>query len=165
MVRARNAVWIAICGSLAACGSEPPPVAAGAPAAAAKPAPQAPTDEVKAVLLGSASLPVNVGFVMPSKPSPGVPMTLGLSITSGESLERLEVLASSPGLDVSSETAQLSVAPVEAGRSYDLAVRFTPKQPGIADLGLLVRTHSASGEEQLRFAVPVLVEPPAGAGG
>ncbi len=163
--RVRNTVWLLVCGSLVACGDNPQPAAQAAAETVRSTAPVA-MDEIAAVPVGPVTLPVRVSFVMPAMPTSGLPLTLELKVVSAEKLDRLEVLASSTGLSVSSETAHLAVAPVEADQSYDLAVTFTPAEPGITDLGLLVRTESASGEGQARFAVPVLVvEPPAGAGG
>lgn len=165
--RASCAASLLICGLLSACGEAPAPAAG--PAASTDAAPKAvagnKTDAVAAAAVGPAALPMNIGFRLDAKPVIGKAQKLGLSVTSTEGFEALEIVASSAGVAVDSQGARLSIAPVEAGRSYDLELAFTPTQPGITDIVLEVKAQSAAGQGQMRFAVPVLVEPPAAAGG
>jgi hypothetical protein len=164
----KAAAWSAVCIGLVACSAGEPqsasPVVPAAPAAATATA--AAGEYVAAAPLGTPSPSLHVGFILPDRPLAGQLATVKLSVVSDDALQRLALEASSAGLVVEPATATAAVEPVASGENYPLEVSFTPRRPGITDLVLLVHATTENGEQQSRFAVPVLVEaPPAGAGG
>lgn len=161
--RVCGAAWILVCGSLLACSDEPAPAPepAAAPASAAAPVS---ADFVAAVPVGEPVASLAVSFRMTEQPRPGEATSLVLAIVSTEALESLQVSGMSPDIAVETDGAALAVAPVEAGRRYELPVTIRARETGLTDLTLEVTTQAGDARAVARFAVPVLAQAAASEG-
>ena len=86
--RALGIAWLLGLAALAGCGGEAPPAdsteAGNAASGRVTGAAQATT--VSAVLLGTATVPIQLGFTMAERPEPGRPSAVTLTLTAAEDL-------------------------------------------------------------------------------
>jgi hypothetical protein len=155
--------WLLGVAVLAGCGGEAPPAdsADAGTVASSRPTSGTQSTAVSAVLLGTATVPVQLGFTMAERPEPGRPATITLTLTAAEDLERVEVRVSSAALSIAPEDATFVIAPLPASQPAEHPLKFTPTAAGLGDLEIQVSVTTAAGDRVARYAVPVLAEPQA----
>jgi hypothetical protein len=171
-------VWLPLfifIGTLAACGSDPPPAAT--PAAGPKPAaPAAAEDEPdpevvavqqqmpRAVTVGAATAPVELRFDLATAPRPGEPFTLELAVLPQSALLSLRaVITGSHGLEVVSPAEGLAFERLQAGSVHRFTITAVSARPGTRVVNVAMRLELPTGPANRTFGVPVVVGSPSGA--
>lgn len=170
---ARSVALVVLASALATgCGSKDEQAASTAPPAAAPaPAPAAPPVSAEqqekdarmanAVVDGKATAPVDLHYDLLSKPAPGQPFEVEMSLRPRVDADALDVqVAESTGLTIAGErTARF--AAVESGKDYSLKVLVQGAAPGIYYIGVTASISSKVQTETRAFSIPVVIGTPA----
>ena len=120
-------------------------------------------DAVLAVALGTAAVPVRVGFTLSDKPQPGRPTKVTIALASSEDLDQLQLTANSRSLTIDAASASFQATAVRTGAVARHVVQVTPQQAGLADIELTLSAKRGEAVREAVFSVPVLVEAPSAA--
>ena len=146
---------------LGACGSEPEPEAAAAPAAPQPTVAAAPADETaafaKAVGDGKPGAAVTIRYEFSDKPAVGTPTELDVAFIPNAGVDSLE--AKLTGMDGITLAGQLTASfnAVEAGKPYRHKVSVLPDHTGVFYITVSINTQIAGSSLGRTFSIPFVV--------
>jgi hypothetical protein len=145
---------------LTACGSEPGPDAAAAPAPAAKPAakPDDPTEKMaRAVGSGKPGAAVVIRYEFVGKPAVGAPTELQIAFIPNPGVDALEATIS--GMDGITVAGSLtaSFASVEPGKPYVHTISVLPDRAGVFYMTVAATTQIGGSSLGRTFSIPFVV--------
>jgi hypothetical protein len=170
MSSGRDLVVVAIFAALlAACGEDPAPVAAGAPATATA-EPAAPAAEVEAATRGmvrgvapgrAEDAAVDLKFDVKSRPEVGKPVTIDIALLPNVASEVMNVTyLANEGLTVQTSTLPSRYERVHPGSVYRHQATVVPRDNGVFSLSAVVMVQTEAGDVTRTFSIPVVVGAP-----
>lgn len=170
MTSGRDLVVVAIFAALlTACGDNPEPVAAGAPATAtAKPAaPAAAMEEATRGMVSGVApgrvedAPVDLKFDLKSRPEVGKPVTIDIALLPKVASEVMNVTyLANEGLTVQTSPLPSRYERVQPGSVYRHQATVVPRENGVFSLSAIVMVQTDAGDVTRTFSIPVVVGAP-----
>jgi hypothetical protein len=134
-------------------GSDAPPPAATVVRSTAAQKNAGVHDAVAAVRSGSATLPLELRFVLSGKPVVGQQVQVNLQLAAKQPMSIVRVLVSSESLTLDEASSHASLSLAEAGASASHTIVVTPTAAGLAELKV---TLDAGESGSVDYALPLL---------
>ncbi len=129
----------------------------------AKPVVTMPTEAVLAVAEGEGKPDASLGFVLSTAPVSGNTFNISLQLVATRSLDALELVLESDGLQINEEALRKSITPVPLGQAIEHVVEAKAAAPGLTVLRARLTSRSGDESTEGQYSIPILISAPAGA--